>query len=141
MEYKEEMSPTGRVFVAILLLSTLTIELGGQFLISILQRKQKIARDSVQFSLFRAGHAHAGVLVILAIVVMPYVDVIDASNAIKMMTRLGFAAAPVVMSAGFFAAGGGAKDDKPGSAIVIVYLGGLVLAASLFLLAIKLLAL
>jgi hypothetical protein len=133
------MTSTGRVFVAVLLLSMVTIELGGQFLLSILQRKQKVDRKSVQFSLFRAGHAHAGVLVLLALIVMPYIEMLHAGSTMKLLLRIGFGAAPIMVSAGFFAAGGAANDDKPGSAISVVYAGAVVLAASLVGLGVELL--
>jgi hypothetical protein len=137
------MSPTSRIFVAILLLSLVTIEFGGRFLLSILQGKQpQFARDSLTYSLFRAGHAHAGVLVILAIVVMPYIDLIAASDAIKMALRALFGSAPILVSVGMFGAGGKlTPDGKPGSAVLVTYVGALALCAGLVVLGIELLRL
>ena len=133
------MTPTGRVFVAILLFSMVTIEFGGRFLLSIHQRKQQVDPKSTQIALFRAGHAHAGVLVLLALIVMPYIDLLTAGSTVKMLLRIGFGAAPIIISAGFFAAGGTAKDDKPGSPVAIVLAAGAVLAASLVGLGVELL--
>ena len=51
-------------------------------------------------NLFRAGHAHAGVLVVLALVGILYVDQTDLSSATRTLVRTGFALAPILISAG-----------------------------------------
>jgi hypothetical protein len=134
------MSAASRIFVALLLLGIVTIEFGGQFLLSVLRgREPKVERGSLTYSLFRAGHAHAGVLVILAIVAMPYVDLLTVGDTLKMVIRVCFAAAPLLVSGGMFGAGRLGPDGKPGSLVKLVYVGGLVLAAGLGLLGVNLL--
>jgi drug/metabolite transporter superfamily protein YnfA len=44
--------------------------------------------DETQRSLWRAGHAHAGVYVILSLILQPLVDQTALSNAIKWVARL-----------------------------------------------------
>ena len=63
------MSDETRVMVALAFISLPTIAFGGYFLLSILRRAAGTEGiTSVQRDYFRAGHAHAGVLVLLAIV-------------------------------------------------------------------------
>ena len=134
------MSNESKVFAAVLLLTMLTIEFGGYFLLTILSGKEKkIDRTSVVFSYFRAGHAHAGVLVILALVAMMLVDATSAGGAMKTAIRACMAAGPLFVSGGFFGAGGTLKADQPGRLIALVYVGAVVLAAGLVALAVALL--
>jgi hypothetical protein len=134
------MSSISRVFAGILLVTVVGIELGGYFLLKILQGKEpKIAADSRTFSYFRAGHAHAGVLVILALAAMPYVDAIAAAPVLKMAIRVCFGAAPILIPGGFFGGGGKLQEGRPGSLIALVYVGALVLAAGVLLLGVNLL--
>ncbi|MFM8998101.1 MAG: hypothetical protein ACKOJD_08375, partial [Candidatus Limnocylindrus sp.] len=63
------MSDASRWMIAIAFISLPTIAFGGYFLLSILRRQagtEKITPE--QNSYFRAGHAHAGVLVTLSII-------------------------------------------------------------------------
>ena len=66
------MTDASRIMAGVILLTIVTIEFGGWFL-------TKIARGQVPMTDFqkafaRAGHAHAGVLVILSLVGLLYVD-------------------------------------------------------------------
>lgn len=133
------MSHTTHLFAGILLITLVTVELGGNFLLKILRGTEKIAPGSPTHAYFRAGHAHAGVMVILALVGIMYVDAITLPDAVKMAVRCGLFAAPLLVAGGFF--GGGAKvvDNKPAALIVLVSVGGLVLAASLATLGVGLL--
>lgn len=48
------------------------------------------------------GHAHAGVFVILSLILQPLVDQTGFSNSLKWVARLGAPAASVILPAGFF---------------------------------------
>jgi hypothetical protein len=133
------MTPSTRMFAGVLFLLIITIELGGRFLLSLMQGKgPKISTTSTAYRLFRAGHAHAGVLVILALVSMPYIDQLTGATELQLAIRLCLTLAPLLMSAGFFAAGATVKDEKPGTPIVATYLGALVLAGGLGMLGVSL---
>ena len=134
------MSTVSRVFAGILLITVVGIEFGGYFLLKILRGQEpKIAPDSRTFSYFRAGHAHAGVLVILALVAMPYVDAIAAGAVLKMVIRVCFGAAPILIPGGFFGGGAKLQDGRPGALIALVYVGALALAAGVLILGVNLL--
>jgi hypothetical protein len=55
-----------------------------------------------QWGLWRAGHAHAGVLVILSLILQPLIDSIELSTGWEWTARLGTPAASILMAGGFF---------------------------------------
>jgi hypothetical protein len=88
--------------------------------------------------MFRAGHAHAGVLVILALVAMLFADHANFSSPVGWAVRIGLAAAPVLVAAGFFGAAIGEGRVRPGGLIVLLWIGVFGLAASVITLGIGL---
>jgi hypothetical protein len=76
----------------------------------------------LQVTLYRAGHAHAGVLVILSLLLQLGLDHVHLPRAWVWPLRIAAAAAPLLVSGGFFAAA-----HVPGL-VVILYLGAGVLA-------------
>jgi hypothetical protein len=68
------------------------------------------------------------VLLILALVGMLYVDGTALPAAWKSVARLGLAAAPILMPAGFFFSIIPRQAERPGPAINLVYLGAAALA-------------
>jgi hypothetical protein len=107
-----------------------TIEFGGTFLLRILSGKHPEFTD-FQRSMFRAGHAHAGVLVILALIALVFADQAGLSAPIGRAVRIGFASAPVLVSGGFFGAGAGKGRTRPGGLIALLRIGVFVLGGSL----------
>jgi hypothetical protein len=88
--------------------------------------------------MFRAGHAHAGVLVILALVAQIFTDYSSLSVNWKWITRLSFPIAAIAISLGFFAAAIGKQINEPTALIVILYIGMAILTLGLLTLAIGL---
>ncbi len=132
------MTPISKLMCGIILLSVPTIEYGGYFLLSILSGKQKIALTDFQKSMFRAGHAHAGVLVILALVTEILADYSVLAPAWLWIARIGFPSAAILISGGFFACAIGPNITKPTRLIFILYTGILVLTLSAVVLGIGL---
>ncbi len=63
------MNHDARLMAGILLLTVPTIQYGGYFLLRLFSNQMAGSKPSpLQISFFRAGHAHAGVLVILSLV-------------------------------------------------------------------------
>lgn len=63
------MNRDARLMVGILLITVPTIQYGGYFLLRLFSGQMSRTKPSpLQISFFRAGHAHAGVLVILSLV-------------------------------------------------------------------------
>ncbi|MFH5821460.1 hypothetical protein [Georgenia sp. AZ-5] len=123
------MSTASLTTAAILLIALPTVEIGGLALLSMIKRRDPGYMDNpVRQNLFRAGHAHAGVWIVLALVGMLLVDQAALSDGLKMLVRVGFAVAPILMPLGFFLSVVPARADRPNGVISLVYVGGLALA-------------
>jgi uncharacterized membrane protein len=101
---------------------------GGYFLLSILSGEQEaLGLTEFQKAMFRAGHAHAGVLVILAILAQVLIDFTSLSGIWRWVVRLSFVLAGLLISFGFFASAIGVGRTVPNEAIVMIYAGMAVL--------------
>ena len=125
------MSDETRIMVGLAFISLPTIAFGGHFLLSILKRAAGTEGiTETQRDYFRAGHAHAGVLVLLGIVGQLFLDESKLDGAIVWALRIGLIAAPLLISGGFF---GGAPRTADGSTtplIRLVPIGAVVLGLS-----------
>ncbi len=88
------MSPETRITCGIILLTVPTIMYGGYFLLGILSGRLKFPLTDFQKSMFRAGHAHAGVLVILALLAEILTDYSGLSPLWEHIVRTGFPLRP-----------------------------------------------
>jgi hypothetical protein len=140
-EYGEQteatMSDESRVLAGILVLSLVTVETGGLYLVKLW--KDAAGATPFQIGFARAGHAHAGVLLVLGLLCQLYVDEADLSGFFAWVARSGVPIAAILVPGGFFAASAGAGRTGPNRFIVIVYAGALVLATGLATLGVGLL--
>lgn len=122
-----------------ILLSVPTIIYGGYFLLTVLSGQQEhLQLTDFQKSMFRAGHAHAGVLVILALLAQLFADHGSLSNSWKWVVRLSFPISAITISLGFFAAAIGTQITEPTGLIFILYIGIAILTLGLVTLGIGL---
>jgi len=134
------MSDASKQLAGILFVLVPTIEYGGWSLLHMIARRIPGYLDNpVRQNLFRAGHAHAGVLLLLTLVGILYVDQTDLSPGTRTLVRTGLALAPILMPAGFFFSVLRPDADRPNRLIVLVYLGALSLAAAAVTLGVSLL--
>jgi hypothetical protein len=135
------MTHITKIMCGVILLTVPTIQYGGYFLLQLLSGKHaKMQLTDFQRSMFRAGHAHAGVLVILSLVAEILVDSADLSGVMEWVVRIGFPLAAILVSGGFFAAAAGKGLSAPNKMIAILYVGVVALAVSLIILGIGLIA-
>jgi hypothetical protein len=107
-----------------ILLSVPTIAYGGYFLLSLLGgQHDDLELTAFQKAMFRAGHAHAGVLVILSMVALPYIDQLSLSNQWKWRARVLLPLSAITISMGFFASATGKHLTQPNQFIFILYAG------------------
>jgi hypothetical protein len=132
------LSEAARTTAGILLLTVVTIESGGVYLLRIARGRHPMTPFQVAFA--RAGHAHAGVLVILALVCQLLADATRLEGLVAWMARTGVAWAAILMSAGFFLSSMGAGRTRPNRLVVLIWLGAASLAAGVVTLGIGLLA-
>ena len=77
------MSGNSKLISGIILLTIPTIQYGGYFLLTLISGRTKLSLTDFQKSMFRAGHAHAGVLVILSIIAQILIDSSNVSTPVE----------------------------------------------------------
>ena len=131
------LSEASRSTAAVLILSIVVIETGGLYLLAL--HRGQLQRTPFQMAFARAGHAHAGVLVTLSLVVQLFADATALSEPWSLLARSGIPAAAILMPVGFFAASSGAGRTSPSRLVAIVYVGAVFLALGAITLGIGLL--
>lgn len=122
-----------RIAAGIFLLALLTVEFGGYYLQGVVTDTQSVTDFQLAFA--RAGHAHAGVLLILGLVGLLYADAARLSGMTGTIGRYGIPVGAVLMSGGFFLSSAGEGRTSPNGLIVLLWIGALSLAAGLITLA------
>ena len=120
----------------ILLLTILAVESGGWYMLRVVGRRVELTGFQRAFS--RAGHAHAGVLVILSLVVQLYADA-AAAGPLGSVGRSLVPLAAILMPAGFFFSSAGRGRTSPNRLIVLVYAGAVALGVGVASLGVALL--
>ena len=131
------LSDTSRQLGGILFLALVTVETGGIYLLRIVRGRHDVTEFQEKFA--RAGHAHAGVLLVLALVCQPFVDATDLSGAWGWAARSGVAVSALLMPGGFFFSSMGRGRTEPNRLIALVLAGAALLAFSLATLGVGLL--
>jgi hypothetical protein len=131
------LSRHSRLVAGILLLALVTVESGGLYLIRLVGYGAQATEFQLGFA--RAGHAHAGVLLVLSLVALLYADAARLTGTVGWLARVLIPAAALLMPGGFFFSSMGDGRTEPNGFIVLVYTGGVVLAAGLILLGVSLL--
>jgi hypothetical protein len=132
------LSPHARSTAGIILLTVVAVEYGGVFMLRVV--RGRVPTTPFQQAFFRAGHAHAGVLVTLALVCQLFADAAELSGLPGLLARSGIPAAAVLMPAGFFLSAAGQGATRPNRFLVLLYAGAACLAAGAVSLGVGLLA-
>lgn len=120
-----------------LLLAIVAVESGGFFLLRIVRGRHPATPFQLAFA--RAGHAHAGVLVILALVGQILADAAALSGPAETVGRSAIPLAAILFPAGFFLSSAGRGRTRPNRLVLLVHAGALSLAAGVVALGIGLL--
>jgi hypothetical protein len=123
------LSDTSRQLAGILFLALVTVETGGLYMLKIVRSRQDVTPFQEKFA--RAGHAHAGVLLVLALVCQPFVDATNLSAPWTWVARSGVAVSALLMPGGFFFSSMGGGRTEPNRLIALVLAGAALLAVSL----------
>src|SRR5436190_11885562 len=126
------ISQESRRLAGILLVVLPTVLYGGYFLLTQLITPASGYMDNpIRQNLFRAGHAHAGVLLVLSLVALRYVDEAELSSQWKAVVRSGIPIAAILLPAGFFLSVASPDARAPGPLIYLAFTGAVVLAVAL----------
>jgi len=128
-----ELSRETRLVGGVTLLTIPTIMYGGLTLLGILTRNAAglapagLELTDMQWALFRAGHAHAGVWLVLSLVLQVLLDSATLGPGLKWLARISAPVAAIAISAGFFG-----TAFVPGLR-VLLYVGGASLGVAVLL--------
>lgn len=106
--------------LGIVLLTVPAIAGGGVFLLRVVQGA--VPATTLQKTFFRAGHAHAGVLVILGMLLKVVVELAGVTGAAATLST-GVLLAAILMPAGFFLSVTYRGAERPNRLIVLLWLG------------------
>jgi hypothetical protein len=132
------MSRQSRLVAGILLILVPTVEIGGVSILSLLLSDPQYTQNELRQDLWRAGHAHAGVWLVLSLVALRYVDEATLSEGTRWLVRLALPAAAILMPLGFFRSVLTPEATEPNALIALTYVAGVVLAVGLLVLGVGL---
>ena len=127
-----------RLMIGLTALSIPTVEYGGTFVLRLITgRLADINLVGLQSTFFRAGHGHAGVLLLLTLVVQILIDQTRLAEGLRWFVRIGAPTATLLVSGGFFFSVMN-ETGMPSGLIALIYVGALLMALVLVTLAIGL---
>ncbi len=132
------MSRESRLTAGILLILMPTVVYGGVSILSMLIGDPQYTQNELRQDLWRAGHAHAGVWLVLSLVALRYVDEAALSEGMRWLVRLSLPAAAILLPAAFFLSVLSPEATEPNALIYLAYVGGVSLAVGLLVLGVGL---
>ncbi len=133
------MSRESRMLAGILLVVLPTVMYGGLTLLGFLAGGASGYVDNpLRHDLWRAGHAHAGVYLVLSLVMLRYVDEAMLPPFWKWLARSGAPIAAILIPAAFFLSVLSPGATKPNGLLNLAYIGAVFLAAAVLTLGVGL---
>ena len=134
------MTREARLMSGIILITVPTIQYGGYFLLtSLMDKTSGYMENPLRQNFFRAGHAHAGVIVILSLICQLLADAAVLPLPLLWFVRIGVPLAAILISAGFFFSVLPPTATQAGGAVSLIYVGALILTIGVVALGIGLL--
>lgn len=133
------MSRESRLMAGALLVVLPTVMYGGVSILTLLIGEPSYMRNALRQDLWRAGHAHAGVLLLLSLIALRYVDEARLSAGMKWFVRLSIPSAAIFLPVAFFFSVLTPDATQPNGIINLAYVGAVVLAAGVLTLGVGLL--
>jgi hypothetical protein len=133
------MSRESRILAGAILIIIPTVMFGGAALLAhLVGQLPGYADNPLRQDLWRAGHAHAGVFLILSLVMLRYVDEARLSPPAAWVARLGAPVAAIFIPSAFFLSVVLPAATQANAFIYLVYPGALSLAAAVITLGVGL---
>ena len=132
-----ELTEAVRTTAGIVLLTVVAVESGGAFMVRVVTGA--VTATDFQRRFYRAGHAHAGVLITLGLLCLVLGEATSLTGGLRWLAQTGVLVAAILMPAGFFFSAMGRGRTRPSGWIVLLAAGALVLAAGVVTLGIGLL--
>jgi hypothetical protein len=123
------MTREARLMSGIILITVPTIQYGGYFLLtSLINKGSGYMENPLRQNFFRAGHAHAGVIVILSLVCQMLADAAVLPSPVLWFVRIGIPLSAILISAGFFFSVLPPTATQASGAVSLIYIGATILA-------------
>jgi hypothetical protein len=132
------VSRESRLTAGVLLILMPTVVYGGASTLTMLVGDPAYAQNQLRQDLWRAGHAHAGVLLILSLVTLRYVDEANLSKGLKRVARHSIPAAAILLPVAFFLSVASPEATEPNALIYLAYVGAVSLGVGLLVLGVGL---
>jgi hypothetical protein len=134
------MTKEAKIMSGIILITVPSIQYGGYFLLkSLMDRTSGYMDNPLRQNFFRAGHAHAGVIIILSLIGQVLADAAVLPSWLLWIVRAGIPAAAIFLPLGFFLSVASPNSTVPNRAVLLIYVGAVFLAFSVVTLGIGLL--
>jgi hypothetical protein len=131
-----DIGDAARVTAGVVLVTVVGIESGGLFMLRVVTGR--VPATPFQTSFFRAGHAHAGMLVTLGLVCLLLAEATSLRGFWHWLAATGVLWAAILLPGGFFFSAIGAGRTSPNRWRVLFPVGAVVLAAGVVTLAVGL---
>lgn len=132
------MNPALRRHAGVLLIVLPTVMYGGISLLSLLLGDSGYLDNPVRQNLWRAGHAHAGVLLLLSLVAVLLAEHAQLSDFWKRLATSLIPVSAILLPAAFFLSVPRPTDTHPNGMIALAYVGALALASGVLILGVGL---
>ena len=123
------IQPGTLILLGVLLLALVTVESGGYFLTKVV--RGHVPANRLQQNFFRAGHAHAAVLLVLGFAIASVIGCAALDGIWRFIGTSFVPIAALLMPAGFFLSVIGKDPQKPNRAILLLWIGAAVLTIGL----------
>lgn len=132
-----ELSEAAQTTAGVVVLAAITVTTGGHFLTRVV--RGAVPATDFQLAFYRAGHAHAGALIILGLLCLLLTEATALTGFAEWTSRTGVLVAAILMPAGFFLSAIGRGRNQPNGFIALLWTGAAFLVAGLVTLGIGLL--
>lgn len=129
------LSQASRNMGAVLILSFLGVMFGGSVLTWRIVNLPGYLESPLHQDLWRAGHAHAALFLLLTLVLLPWIDAARASEGLRWALRILISSASLTFPLAFFLGAPNPATASPEPALGLLIPGAILLAAGLTILA------
>jgi hypothetical protein len=133
------LDPRSRRMAGVLLVIFPTVVFGGVSILTLLLNEPGYIENELRRDLWRAGHAHAGVLLVLSLVVLRYVDEANLPEGLRGFVRMAVPMAAILVPAAFFLSVLTPDATEPNVLINLAYIGAVLVIVGLLSLGVGLL--
>ena len=134
------MTREARMICGIILITVPTIQYGGYFLLtSLMDKGSGYMENPLRQNFFRAGHAHAGVIVILSLICQVLADAAVLPIPMLWFVRIAVPLAAILIPLGFFFSVLPPNATQASRAVSLIYAGAVILALAVVTLGVGLL--